>query len=102
MDLPGGHVLKQNQQGEYYVVNAEKITMIEPSVIRIGHDKQWILACIRHVAIDSDERRMVFINQKNGGTVDTINRDNWENFRTNIYPELNDISLQTLQDEPCP
>lgn len=101
MDLPKGHVLKQNEMGEYYVINANKITMIEPSVISIGYSKKWILACIRNISIDSDEKRMVFINLRNGGTTDTINLDNWDNFR-NIYPELTEITLKPLQDESCP
>ena len=102
MDLPRGHVLKQNDRGEYYVENSGKITMIEPSIISIGYNKKWILACIRNTAIDSDEKRMVFINLQNGGgTTDTINRDNWKRFE-GIYPDLTEITLKPLQDETCP
>lgn len=101
MDLPRGHILKQNEQGEYYVINSDKIVMIEPAIISIGYGGKWILACISNVAIDSDKKRMVFINLENGGTSDTINRENWENFR-NIYPGLSEIDMQQLRDETCP
>jgi hypothetical protein len=101
MDLPGRHNLKQNDKGEYYVVNAQNITMIEPSIIAIGYSKKWILACISNVSIDSDVKRMVFINLRNKGATDTINRENWEKFRE-IYPEFNNITLEKLQDTDCP
>ena len=101
MDLPRGHVLKQNDQGEYYVINSNKVTMIEPSILSIGHNNKWILACISNVSIDTDPKRMVFINLENGGTTDSINRENWENFK-GIYPALAGIGLEPLQDEACP
>ncbi len=100
-DLPHGHQLLQNEKGDYYVINSQKITMIEPAIITMGYDRKWILACIKNRSIDSDEKRMVCVNLKNGGTVDTIRRENWENFK-GIYPELTGIKLEPLLDEPCP
>lgn len=101
MDLPGRLSLKQNDKGEYYVVNAQNITMIEPSIIAIGFSKKWVLACISNLAIDSDDKRMVFIDLRNQGATDTINRENWERFRV-LFPELDNINLEKLQDTDCP
>ena len=35
MELPMGHILKQNDKGEHYVMNSEEVVMIEPSIISI-------------------------------------------------------------------
>lgn len=101
MDLPRGHNLKQNEQGEYYVINDDKVVMIEPSIISIGYNKKWILACISNISIDSENKRMVFINLETGGMSDTINRENWENFKE-VYQGLSDVAMQPLRDESCP
>ena len=101
MELPMGHILKQNDKGEYYVINSGKVVMIEPSIISIGYNKNWILTCIYNVSIDSDLKRMIFINLKNGGASDTINQKNWEGFKS-IYQELETITLEKLQDDSCP
>ncbi len=101
-ELPGRHTLKQNEQGEYYIVNHDQITMIEPAIIKFGLNQKWILACIKNKSIDSDLKRWVFLNIQNGGTIDTIDQEKWTYFRDVAYPELKHIKLNNYQDEDCP
>lgn len=101
-NLPGMHELKQNEAGEYYVVNKKDITMIEASILKLGYNGEWILACIKHEAIDSDLKRWVFVDVKNGGTFDSLHQENWVYFSNEAYPELKEISLKNLSDEDCP
>jgi hypothetical protein len=100
--LPGRHELKQNDQGEYYVVNKDDITMIEASIIKMGYSAKWILACIKHVSVDTDLKRWVFVDVKTGGTFDTLNQENWTYFRDEAYPDLKEVSLKNYSDESCP
>ena len=101
-DLPGNHALKQNEAGEYYVVNKENITMIEASILKLGFNDKWILACIKHESIDSDLKRWVFVDVKNGGTFDTLHQENWAYFRDEAYPDLKEIKLKDYSEENCP
>lgn len=101
-DLPGRHELKQNEQGEYYVVNKDNITMIEPSILKMGFSAKWILACIKQVSIDTDLKRWVFVDVKTGGTFDSLHQENWIYFRDEAYPDLKDITLKSYSDESCP
>lgn len=101
-NLPGRHELKQNGQGEYYVVNKDGITMIEASIIKMGYSGKWILACIKHVSVDTDLKRWVFVDVKTGGTFDSLNQDNWTYFRDEAYPSLKEITLKKFTDEACP
>jgi hypothetical protein len=101
-DLPGRHTLKQNEQNEYYVVNNKGITMIEASILKMGFSGKYILACIKHVSVDTDLKRWVFVDVKTGGTFDTLNQDNWAYFRDEAYPSLKEISLKNYSDESCP
>jgi hypothetical protein len=101
-DLPGRHVLKQNDSGEYFVINHEKITMIEPSILKMGFNAKWILACIKHKSIDSDLKRWVFVDVKNGGTFDSLHQENWNYFRDEAYPDLKKIILTDYSNESCP
>lgn len=101
-DLPGHHQLKQNEAGEYYVINADKITMIEASILKLGFNGRWILACIKNKSIDSDLKRWVFIDIRNGGTFDTLHQENWHYYRDEAYPELKEIKLTDYSDESCP
>ena len=101
-DLPGRHTLKQNESGEYYVINSKNITMIEPSILKLGFSAKWILACIKHKSIDSDLKRWVFVDVKNGGTFDSLHQENWAYFRDEAYPDLKQIELENYSDEDCP
>ncbi|HIF51763.1 MAG TPA: hypothetical protein EYQ42_09615 [Thiotrichaceae bacterium] len=101
-DLPGRHELKQNDKGEYYVVNKKDITMIEASILKLGYSSRWILACIKHVSVDTDLKRWVFIDIRTGGTFDTLHQENWEYFRDEAYPTLKEIKLTDYSDESCP
>tara|TARA_B100001250_G_C19738316_1_gene761869 strand:- start:86 stop:451 length:366 start_codon:yes stop_codon:yes gene_type:complete len=101
-DLPGRHELIKNDSGEYYVVNSENITMIEPSILKLGSDIRWILACIKNKSIDSDLKRWVFIDVASGGTYDSIHKQNWEYFSNEAFPELKSVKLKSLSDEGCP
>ena len=101
-DLPGHHQLKKNEAGEYYVINKENIKMIEASILKMGFNEKWILACIKHKSIDSDLKRWVFVDIKNGGTFDTLHQDNWAFYRDEAYPELKEIVLKDYSDESCP
>ena len=101
-ELPGGHKLTKNDSNEYYVVNDENITMIEASIIKLGIKNNWILACIKHKSIDSDLKRWVFVDLKNGGTYDSINKENWRYFSNEAFPILKEIELKSLNDEDCP
>lgn len=101
-NLPDRHVLKQNVQGEYYVVNKKDITMIEASILKFGFNSKWILACIKHVSVDTDLKRWVFIDIKTGGTFDTLHQENWAYFRDEAYPGLKEIKLTDFSDEDCP
>ena len=102
LDLPDRHLLKQNDQGEYYVVNKDKITMIEASILKFGFNSKWILACIKHKSVDTDLKRWVFIDVKTGGTFDTLHQENWAYFRDEAYPDLKEIKLTDYSDENCP
>jgi hypothetical protein len=101
-NLPGRHELKQNEQGEYYVVNKDGITMIEASILKMGYNAKRILACIKHVSVDTELKRWVFVDVKTGGTVDTLNKENWLYFRDEAYPDLKEITLKNYGDESCP
>jgi hypothetical protein len=101
-DLPGSHVLKQNDQGEYYVVNKDGIKMIEASILKMGFNAKYILACIKHVSVDTDLKRWVFVDVKSGGTFDSLSQENWPYFRDEAYPDLKKITLKTFNDESCP
>jgi len=101
-DLPGRHELIKNDSGEYYVINSENITMIEPSIIKLGTGIRWILACIKNKSIDSDLKRWVFIDLKSGGTFDSLHQENWGYFRNKAFPELKKIELKKISDEKCP
>ena len=101
-DLPGQHILKQNESGEYFVINRDGITMIEASILKLGFNAKWILACIKHKSIDSDLKRWVFVDVKNGGAFDSLNQKNWEFFREEAYPDLKHIKLNNYSDETCP
>jgi len=101
-DLPGRHVLKQNDSGEYFVINHDKITMIEASILKMGFNAKWILACIKHKSIDSDLKRWVFVDVKNGGTFDSLHQENWNYFRDEAYPDLKKIILTDYSNESCP
>ena len=101
-NLPGQHELKQNDQGEYYVVNKENITMIEASILKMGYSARRILACIKHESVDTDLKRWVFVDIKTGGTFDTLNKENWLYFRDEAYPDLKEITLKNYSDESCP
>jgi hypothetical protein len=101
-NLPGRHVLKQNDQGEYYVVNKDNITMIEASILKMGYSAKWILACIKNVSVDTELKRWVFIDIKTGGTFDSLRQENWEYFRDEAYPDLKEITLKDYGDESCP
>jgi hypothetical protein len=100
--LPGRHELKQNEQGEYYVVNKEGITMIEASILKMGFSAKWILACIKHVSVDTDLKRWVFVDIKTGGAFDSLHQENWAYFRDEAYPSLKEITLKNYSDESCP
>lgn len=100
--LPGRHELKQNEQGEYYVVNKDNVTMIEASILKFGYSAKWILACIKHVSVDTDLKRWVFVDIKTGGTFDSLHQENWAYFRDEAYPDLKDITLKNYGDESCP
>ncbi|MBL1142323.1 MAG: hypothetical protein HND53_09865 [Proteobacteria bacterium] len=100
--LPGRHELRQNELSEYYVVNKDGITMIEASIIKLGFSAKWILACIKHVSVDTDLKRWVFVDVKTGGTFDSLHLENWAYFRDEAYPDLKDIKLKSYQDESCP
>jgi hypothetical protein len=102
LDLPDNHELKQNEQGEYYVVNKKNITMIEASILKLGYSSKWILACIKHVSVDTDLKRWVFIDIRTGGTFDTLHQENWAYFRDEAYPTLKEIKLTDYGDESCP
>ena len=84
-DLPGRHQLTKNDLGEYYVINHENLTMIEPSILKIGFSGRWILACI-----------------KSRGAYDSIDKKKWIYFSDEAFPELKDIKLENLSDEKCP
>ena len=101
-ELPGQHELKQNDQGEYYVVNKKNITMIEASILKMGFSSRWILACIKHVSVDTDLKRWVFVDIRSGGTFDSLHQENWTYFRDEAYPTLKDIKLTNYSDEDCP
>ncbi len=101
VDLPGPHSLKKNNNGEYYVENSNDIIMIEASIISLGYNDDWIVACIANLSIDSDAKRMVFINMKYMDTTDTLNKENWEYFKS-VYDGLGTITLEKLQDSTCP
>ena len=101
-DLPGRHELIKNDLGEYYIVNSENITMIEPSILKLGSNIRWILACIKNKSIDSDLKRWVFVDIISGGTYDSINKQNWEYFSNEAFPELKRITLENLSEEKCP
>ena len=101
-DLPGRHQLIKNDLGEYHIVNSENITMIEPLILKLGSDIRWILACIKNKSIDSDLKRWVFIDTISGGTYDSINKQNWEYFSNEAFPELKRIKLRNLSEEECP
>ena len=101
-ELPGGHMLKKNSNEEYFVINKKKVVMIEPAIIKLGFNRNWILACIKNKSIDSDLKRWVFINIKNGGTFDSINQENWQYFNNEAYPELQTIKVKAYSDEACP
>ena len=101
-DLPGRHQLIKNDLGEYYIVNSENITMIEPSILKLGSNIRWILACIKNKSIDSDLKRWVFVDIVSGGTYDSIHKQNWEYFSNEAFPELKRIKLKTLNEEKCP
>ena len=101
-DLPGHHQLIKNDLGEYYIVNGENITMIEPSILKLGSNIRWILACIKNKSIDSDLKRWVFVDIISGGTYDSINKQNWEYFSNEAFPELKRIKLENLSKEKCP
>ena len=75
-DLPGRHQLTKNDLGEYYVINHENLTMIEPSILKIGFSGRWILACIKNKSIDSDLKRWVFVDIKSRGAYDSIDKKN--------------------------
>ncbi len=102
LELPGRHSLKQNEQAEYYVVNKEGITMIEASILKMGYNAKWILACIKHVSVDTDLKRWVFVDTKTGGTFDSLHQENWEYFRDEAYPDLKEIKLTNYSEENCP
>ncbi len=101
-DLPGRHLLKQNEKGEYFVINHDNITMIEPSILKLGFNAKWILACIKNKSIDSDLKRWVFVDIKNGGTFDSLHQENWTYFRDEAFPDLKEITLTDYSDESCP
>ena len=101
-ELPGHHKLKQNEAGEYYVVNKDNITMIEASILKLGFNAKWILACIKQESIDSDLKRWVFVDVINGGTFDTLNKENWAYYRDEAYPDLQEIRLKNYSEESCP
>ncbi len=101
-DLPGHHVLKQNESGEYFVINRDNITMIEASILKMGFSAKWILACIKNKSIDSDLKRWVFVDLRNGGTFDSLHQENWVYFRDEVYPDLKQIKLTDYSDEACP
>ncbi len=101
-ELPGRHLLRQNDAGEYYVINRDGITMIEPSILKMGYSAKWILACIKHKSIDSDLKRWVFVDIKSGGTFDSLNEQNWNFYRDEAYPELKEIKLKKISEEQCP
>ena len=101
ISLPKRHTLLQNEKGEYLLKNRDGIIMVDPSILAIGHTDKWILACSKNESIDTDLKRYFFINLKTGGTTDSINQENWE-YYLSVYPELADIPLQALVDEPCP
>ena len=100
--LPDQHKLTKNELGEYYVINKDDITMIEASILKLGSSGRWILACIKNKSIDSDLKRWVFIDLKNGGTFDSLNKENWKYFRDEAYPDLKTIELRNLTNEDCP
>ncbi len=101
-DLPRQHSLKQNEAGDYYVTNKEDITMIEPAIIKLGFNRNWILACVKNESIDTELIRWVFIDLRNGGTYDSLNAENWAFYRDEAYPDLQRIELTDYRDEDCP
>ena len=101
-DLPGRHFMKQNESGEYFVINHEDITMIESSILKLGFNAKWILACIKNKSVDTDLKRWVFVDIKNGGTYDSLHQENWTYFRDEAFPDLKDIKLTDYSDESCP
>ena len=99
--LPNQHTLKQNEAGEYFVVNQDDIIMIEPSIIKIGHSQRWIVACIENQSIDTESKRMMFIDLKTTGATDTINQENWAYFSQQLEG-LAEVELSALQAGDCP
>ena len=100
--LPGQHKLIKNELNEYYVINNKDITMIEASILKFGFSGRWILACLKNKSVDTDLKRWVFIDLKNGGTFDSLNEENWRYFRDEAYPDLKKIKLRDLNNEDCP
>lgn len=101
IDLPKGYEVKTNDKGEAYVVNRDDMTMIEPSILQIGSNNKFIIACIKNISIDTEEKRFMFIDLKWGGATDTVNKKNWEYFK-GVYPSMSEIKLEKLSDESCP
>ncbi len=102
MDLPGQHKVMENEAGELYVVNKEDVTMIEPSIIKLGFNSRWILACIKNESIDSELIRWVFVDMRNGGTYDSLNAEQWSFYRNEAYTDLQKIKLTDFREEQCP
>ncbi len=102
VSLPGQHTVKQNENGDYYVVNKDNVTMIEPAIIKLGFSSRWILACIKNEAIDSELVRWVFVDMRNGGTYDSLNTEQWSFYRDEAYTDLQQIKLTDFRDDACP
>ncbi len=101
IDLPKGYEVKVNDKGESYVVNRDGTTMIEPNILQIGSNNKFIIACIKNISIDTEEKRFMFIDLKWGGATDTVNKKNWEYFK-GVYPSMSEIKLEKLSEESCP
>lgn len=101
IELPKGYEVKVNEAGESYVVNRDDTTMIEPNILQIGSNNKFIIACIKNISIDTEEKRFMFINLKWGGATDSVNKKNWEYFKS-VYPSMSEIKLEKLSEESCP
>ena len=99
-ELPNKHQLLKDENGEYYIKNKYGVSIVEPSIQEIGYNKKWIITCAKNGVYGATTKRIVFMKAFQGGSIDTINKENWEYF-LNEFPELKEVKMIPIGNEKC-
>jgi hypothetical protein len=93
ISLPQDYNLSKNNNDQYYLVDNKNNVIIRPSILSIGYNERYIVACREW--IEQKRKMHTIVNINTGNVIYTENIQNWNYFIKQI-PELAEIKLRNL------